>query len=129
VERAAAKEKLEAIRADILAGRTTFTAAAKKSSQCRSALKGGDLGFMFRRGLPEDEPLARAAFALKPGELSGVIETDRGLHLVTVTDRKPGRPSVLERCILEVLEAYTEDVRAELVEKLRKEARIHVTPP
>src|SRR5262245_43258860 len=121
VERAAAKEKLQALRAEIIAGKIDFAAAAKKFSQCPSALKGGDLGFILRRTLPEDEPLAKAAFALKLGGLSEVIETDRGVHLLTLTDRKPGTPSVLEKCVVEVLEAYTEDVRAELVTKLRKE--------
>jgi peptidyl-prolyl cis-trans isomerase C len=129
VERAAAKEKLQAVRADLAAGKTTFAAAAKKFSQCPSALKGGDLGFVPRRGLPEDEPLAKAAFALKVGGLSEVVETDYGVHLLTVTDRKPGTPSVLEKCVVEVLEAYTEDYRVELVAKLRKEGQVKVMLP
>ena len=123
------EEKLQAIRAELAAGKTTFAAAAKKYSQCPSALKNGDLGFVLRRGLPEDEPLAKAAFALKVGGLSDVVETDRGFHLVTITDRKPGTPSVLEKCVVEVLEAYAEDFRAELVKKLRKEGQVKVTLP
>jgi peptidyl-prolyl cis-trans isomerase C len=128
-ERAAAKEKLQAIRADLAAGKTTFAAAAKKFSQCPSALQGGDLGFIRRRGLPEDEPLAKAAFALKVGGLSEVIETDHGFHVLTITDRKPGTPSTVEKCIVEVLEAYTDDVRIELVKKLRKEGQVRVALP
>lgn len=129
VERAAANEKLQMIRADIVAGKTTFAAAARKFSQCPSALKNGDLGFIRRRGLPENEPLAKAAFALKVGGLSDVIETDYGFHILIVTDRKPGVPSILEKCVVEVLETYTEDARAELVAKLRKEGQIHTTLP
>src|SRR5215831_13413983 len=129
VERAAAKEKLQAIRADLVAKKIEFAAAAKKYSQCPSALKGGDLGYILRRGLPEDEPLAKAAFALTVGALSEVIETDSGIHLLTVTDRKPGTPSVLEKCVVEVLEAYTDDFRTELVAKLRKEGQVRVTLP
>lgn len=129
VERAAANEKLQSIRADIAAGKTTFAAAARKFSQCPSALKHGDLGFIRRRGLPEDEPLAKAAFALKVGGLSEVIETHYGFHILTVTNRKPGVPSILEKCVVEVLEAYTEDTRAELVAKLRKDGQIHMTLP
>jgi len=129
VERAAAKEKLQAIRADIAAGKTTFAAAARKFSQCPSAFKNGDLGFIRRRGLPENEPLARAAFALKAGGLSEIVETEHGLHLLTVMERKPGVPSVLEKCVVEVLEAYTEDVRSELVAKLRQQGQIRVTLP
>ena len=129
VERAAAREKLQAIRADISTGKMTFAAAAKKYSECALALKNGDLGFFPRRGAPENEPLVKAAFGLKIGALSDVIETDYGLHILTVTERKAGTPSVLEKCIVEVLEAYTEDARAALVAKLRKEARVSITLP
>ncbi|VTU01777.1 -type peptidyl-prolyl cis-trans isomerase : Parvulin-like peptidyl-prolyl isomerase OS=Singulisphaera acidiphila (strain ATCC BAA-1392 / DSM 18658 / VKM B-2454 / MOB10) GN=Sinac_0971 PE=4 SV=1: SurA_N_3: Rotamase [Gemmataceae bacterium] len=127
--RAAVREKLQVVRADVAAGRLDFADAAKRFSQCPSAKAGGDLGFVPRRGLPEDEPIAKAAFALKVGELSGVVESDYGFHLLLVTDRKPGTPSVLEKCAFEVLEAYTDDFRLDLVKKLRKEAQIKVTLP
>jgi peptidyl-prolyl cis-trans isomerase C len=129
VEQVAAREKLEAIRADLLEGHTDFAAAARRFSQCPSARSGGDVGFTRRRGLPEDEPLARAAFALKVGEVSGVVQTEFGLHLLTVTERKPGSPTTIEKCTVEVLEAYTDDYRIELVAKLRKEAQIRITLP
>ncbi len=128
-ERAIAKEKAQAIRADIAAGKTDFAAAAKRFSQCPTAKDGGDLGFIPRRSLPEDEPLAKAAFALKVGALSDVIETAYGFHVVTVTARKPGTPSVLEKCVVEVLETYTDDYRDELVKQLRKDAQIKITLP
>jgi peptidyl-prolyl cis-trans isomerase C len=128
-ERAAAREKLRAVRADLLAGKLDFPAAARKFSQCQSAKAGGDLGFIPRRALPEDESLAKAAFALKVGEVSDAVETEYGVHLLTVTDRKPGTPSALEKCLPEVLEDYTDDYRAELVKRLRKDARIRVTLP
>ncbi len=127
VERAAAREKLMAIRADIQAGRLDFAAAVKKYSQCHTARTGGDLGFMPRRGIPEDEPIARAAFASKVGTLSEVVETDYGMHLLTVTDRKAGTPTTIEKCIVEVLEAYTEDFRTKLAARLRKEGKVRIT--
>lgn len=127
--RAAVKEKLQVVRADVAAGSLDFATAAKKFSQCPSAKAGGDLGFVPRRGLPEDEPLAKAAFALKVGELSAVVESEYGFHLLLVTDRKPGTPSVVEKCAFEVLEAYTDDNRLDLVKKLRKDAQIKVTLP
>ena len=55
-----------------------------------------------------------------------MIETDHGFHLLTVTDRKPGTPTTVEKCVVEVLEAYTEDFRTELVKKLRKEGQVRV---
>ncbi|MFO0821873.1 MAG: peptidylprolyl isomerase [Gemmataceae bacterium] len=128
-ERALAKERLEALRTSIVAGKIDFATAAQRYSQCPSAKKGGDLGFIQRRGLPEEEPLAKAAFALKVGDLSEVVQTDSGWHLLLVTERKPGTPSVLEKCMFEVLESYTDDYRIDLVKKLRKEAQIKITLP
>jgi peptidyl-prolyl cis-trans isomerase C len=129
VERAAAREKLAALRAEIAAGKADFAAAARKHSQCPSAPAGGDLGYIFRKGGLLDEAFAKAAFALKPDELSGVVETEFGLHLIQVTDRKPGTPAVYEKCGLEVLDAYADDFRAELIAKLRKQGQIQITVP
>jgi peptidyl-prolyl cis-trans isomerase C len=128
-DRAAAKERLGAVRAEIAAGRLDFAAAAKKYSHCPSGPTGGDLGYIFRKGGLVDEAFSKAAFALKPGELSGVVETEFGLHLIQVTDRKPGTPSTFEKCLTEVFDAYTDEFRAELVTKLRKEGQIRLTLP
>lgn len=128
-ERAAAKEKLKTIRAEIVAGRLDFAAAARKFSHCPSAPSGGDLGYIERKGGPVEEAFAKAAFALKPGEISGVVETEFGLHIIQAIDRKSGTPSAYEKCATEVLDAYSDDFRAELIAKLRKEARIQITVP
>jgi peptidyl-prolyl cis-trans isomerase C len=63
------------------------------------------------------------------GGLSEIVETDYGVHLLTVTDRKPGTPTTVEQCIVEVLEDFTDDYRLQLVARLRKEAKIIVTLP
>lgn len=128
VERAAAKEKLQSLRAEIAAGRLDFVDAAKRFSHCPSATQGGDLGFIPRKGML-DESFAKAAFALKVGEVSGVVETDSGVHLIRVTGRKPGVPSTFEACVEDVREVFTDDFRAELVARLRKQAQIQVTVP
>ncbi len=129
VERATAREKLERIRAELSEGRLSFPVAARKYSHCSTGLTNGDLGFLRRRGLPEDEPLAKAAFALNVGGISEVIESERGLHVLLVTERKPGIPSVLEKCVVEVLEQFTEDTREELLKKLRKEGTVRIALP
>jgi peptidyl-prolyl cis-trans isomerase C len=128
-ERAAAREKLQKLRADLLAGRVEFTEAARRNSQCPSALQGGDLGYILRKGMLTDEAFCKAAFALKPNELGDVAETTSGFHLIRVTDRKPGVASAFEGCVEEVREAFTDDFRAELVGKLRKQAQIQLTVP
>lgn len=128
-ERAAAREKLEAIRADVLAGKIAFADAAKKYSQCPSARDGGDLGYIPRKDMLGDEAFCRAAFDLKPNEIGSVVETAAGFHLIRATDRKPGTPTTFEGCREEVRETFADDYRAELVGRLRKEARIEVTLP
>lgn len=128
-ERAAAKEKLEALRAEIAAGKADFAAAAKKHSHCPSAPTGGDIGFIARKGGLVDEAFAKAAFALKPNELSGVVETDFGLHILQVTERKPGTSTTYEKAATDVLDSYADDFRAELISKLRKEGQIQITVP
>src|SRR5262249_36993865 len=128
-ERAAAKDKLRALRAEIVAGRLDFAEAAKKHSQCPSAPQGGDLGYILPKGMLTDEAFCKAAFAMKPGELSDVVESAYGVHLIRVTDRKPGMPSTFEKCTEDVLDQFTEDFRVELVAKLRKQAQIQITVP
>ena len=49
-------------------------------SDCSSARKGGDLGF-FGRGEMQ-KAFEDAAFALQPGQLSGPVETESGVHLI-----------------------------------------------
>lgn len=128
-ERAAAMEKIQAIRAELIAGKTDFATAARKHSQDDNSRIGGDLGFMLRRSPQLEEALLKAAFALKVGEVSDVLETPTGLHLLKVTERKPGKPTTVENCIADVLEAYTDDFRANLIAMLRKEAQIRISLP
>ncbi|KAK7560741.1 hypothetical protein IWX50DRAFT_672544 [Phyllosticta citricarpa] len=64
----------------IKAGETSLAELAATESDCSSARKGGDLGF-FKKGDMQRE-FEDAAFALQPGEISGVVETASGLHLI-----------------------------------------------
>ncbi|KAJ1020344.1 hypothetical protein NDA18_005940 [Ustilago nuda] len=58
----------------------TFASLASVNSDCSSARAGGDLGF-FQRGQMQ-KPFEDAAFALKLGELSSIVDTDSGVHLI-----------------------------------------------
>src|SRR5207302_10918594 len=70
-EREDTAKKLRELRQRIVAKNLTFAEAANKYSHCPSAPKGGELGWIFRKWVVE-EPFARAAFAMKVGELSDV---------------------------------------------------------
>lgn len=64
----------------IRSGETTLEKLAKTESDCSSAHKDGNLG-AFAKGVMQPA-FQDAAFALAPGEMSGVVESDSGLHLI-----------------------------------------------
>jgi hypothetical protein len=72
------RKKIEGIRAQVTSA--NFADLAKKYSQDNSAQKGGDLG-VFPRGMMV-KPFGDAVAALKPGEISPVVETQYGYHIV-----------------------------------------------
>lgn len=85
-EKLAVKDELYSIRARILKGERFSTLARIYSEDPGSATKGGELGFMGRGDLvPEFEA---AAFALKEGEISEVIETEYGFHIIQLIERR-----------------------------------------
>ena len=124
-ERLKASEKLRTIRAELAEKRTDFASAARAHSQCPSAPKGGDVGYIVRK-FQTDEAYARAAFALPVGGVSDVVETDQGVHLIWVTDRKPGKPAKFEDVATEVRECFEAELKQNLLAELRKKAKIEI---
>lgn len=84
-QKANAKEKIESLLKQIRSGES-FEELAKKYSDCPSKANGGDLGY-FGKGKMVKE-FEDAAFALDIGEVSDVIETIFGYHIIKVTDRR-----------------------------------------
>jgi peptidyl-prolyl cis-trans isomerase C len=123
---AAAKAKLEALRQEIVTGKQDFAAVAKARSECPSASLGGDVGYVARKGVVE-EPFARAAFALKKDEVSDVVQTSHGLHLMRLTDRRSGPPSEFKKIEAQVRDFAGEDLLMGLLARERQAARVEIT--
>ena len=122
-----ARAKLETIRQEILAGKLDFGVAAEKYSECPSKTKGGDIGSFPYKFFVVD-PFAKAAFAMKVGEVSDIVVTDFGYHLIKVTDRTPGETSTYEgvkHTIREVI-AQEMDLYQRILAEQRKGSKIDV---
>ena len=124
-QKAESHKKIEKIQQKLHKGED-FTALAKEFSQCPSSAKGGDLGY-FNRGQMV-KPFEDAAFALKPGEVSDIVETKFGYHLIKVVDKKP-KSTIAYEDVKDKLGQYLkqEKVKKEVslyVEKLKQKAKI-----
>jgi peptidyl-prolyl cis-trans isomerase C len=77
--------------AQLQAGKDFATLALAYSRDLSSRAAGGDLGW-FPRGLLTVPEVEQAAFGLQPGEISGVVHSSLGYHIVQVIERDPARP-------------------------------------
>ena len=85
-KKAEALKKIESVQAKLKAG-GDFAALAKELSDCPSKEKGGDLGYFAKGQMVK--PFEDAALALKPGETSGIVETQFGYHIIKLVEIKP----------------------------------------
>jgi peptidyl-prolyl cis-trans isomerase C len=85
-QKAEAQKKIDSVQAKLQKGED-FGALAKEYSEGPTGPKGGDLGYFTRGQMVK--PFEEAAFAMKPGEVSGMVETRFGYHLIKVTDKTP----------------------------------------
>jgi len=84
-ERKAAYSKISSLRDEVIKG-ADFSEVAKKSSDCPSSSKGGDLGFIS--GFMTVYPFESAAYNTPVGEISSIVETKFGYHIIQVDDRR-----------------------------------------
>jgi peptidyl-prolyl cis-trans isomerase D len=108
-DKAKARAKAEQVLAQVRKSPGGFAALAKKYSEDPgSAPKGGDVGY-FSRGMMEP-PFEDAAFKLKPNEISGLVESEFGFHIIKLTGLRPAKVRPFEQ------------VRPEIERDLRKQA-------
>jgi len=125
-----ARQALEALIKEIRAGKD-FGAAIREYSQGTDQGPGGDLGWVTRNG--PTPILADAALKLKVGEISDVLETPAGFHVLKVLEKKPGGEASLEEARAQVESLLRQqkerEALASLVAKLKTEARIEFVTP
>jgi peptidyl-prolyl cis-trans isomerase D len=100
-----ARAKADEILAEVRKNTGSFAELARKhSNDPGSAAQGGDLGF-FGQGMMV-KPFEEATFALKVGEISGVVASDFGFHIIRLTDIHPAKEKPLS--------AVRDEIAAEL---------------
>jgi peptidyl-prolyl cis-trans isomerase C len=128
--RAEARSKAEAIMKELRGGQD-FAEMARRHSDAAEAQKGGDSGWVWLGGgaLP---PVERAALALRPGQLSDIVESRRGFHIIKAIERRPAGAVPFEEARGPIVERLAADARRDQLRayaaSLRKSARIETTP-
>jgi peptidyl-prolyl cis-trans isomerase SurA len=125
-----ARKKLADLKARIESKQATFEDMARQFSQDSFAAKGGDMGWLFPGDtVPELETVMNG---LKPGEISGVVKSQFGLHIVQVIERKSedtskekertaARQVLTERKRQEAMEDWARQVRDRAYVEFREE--------
>jgi peptidyl-prolyl cis-trans isomerase C len=128
-QKASAKKKIQNIQKRLENGED-FAVLAKALSEGPSAPRGGDLGYFTRgRMVP---PFDKAAFALKKGEVSDVVETQFGYHLIKVIDRKPegkiAYEEIEERLKNHLIQAKVQKEVEQYVKDLKERVKVERFP-
>jgi len=115
-KRAEAQKKIKEIQQKLQKGED-FTILAKALSEGPSKVKGGDLGYFSRGQMVKS--FEEAAFTLKPDEVSDIVETKFGYHLIKVIEKRPEATIAFEDA-KDKLGQYLKQ------QKVQKEVRIYV---
>ncbi len=123
-EKKKAKAKAEEILEQLRKGEDFAKLAGEYSEDPGSRTKGGDLGYFARGAMVK--PFEDAAFAMKPGETSGVVETSFGYHIIKVEDIKEAQTKPFAEIKTKLTEQLTNEMKKEkgiaFLDKALKEA-------
>jgi parvulin-like peptidyl-prolyl isomerase len=106
----------------------TFAKAAADHSICPSKDRGGDIDWFPRAGAMV-EPFAKAAFALKPHQMSEPVLTEFGCHLILTVDSRPGKDVKFDEMKPFVHQIYEERMREAVLAQVKPSAKISINPP
>ncbi len=133
-----AREKAGSLLKQIKEEGADFATIAKAHSQCPSSAKGGDLGFGNKSNPKADikgswvPPFEKAAFDLEVGQVSDVVETQFGYHIIKVTDHKDPNTTSFEKAKPQIMEMLEMQGKGELstkyIESLMEKADIEYAP-
>jgi parvulin-like peptidyl-prolyl isomerase len=121
------KARLENLRTMILNKQLTFEDAARKYSDCPSKEKGGDLGY-FTYKFMVVEPFARAAFSTQVGDITNVVSSEFGMHIIKVTDRTAPDPADFNamKDIVRKTMAQEHDLFRDILSQQRRVAKVDI---
>ena len=123
-----AHAKIQAIRERVAAGKD-FAAEAAEHSMCPSGKEGGSLGW-FGRGMMVPE-FDQAVFSMGKGEVSDVIETQFGYHIILKTDHEEAREADFDEVREQIRDMLRHARRGEAmtayVEELKSKAKIEIS--
>lgn len=114
------RAKAEAVLAKAREPEADFAKLAEEYSEGPSAPKGGELGWFGREQMVK--PFADAAFALKKGEISDLVRTDFGLHIIKVEDKRPAQTKSFEDVKAEIKAKLTLEKAAEMAAEKAEQA-------
>jgi peptidyl-prolyl cis-trans isomerase C len=109
-----ARKKIDDIAKKLKEGKD-FAELAKSYSECPSSSNGGDLG-SFRRGQMV-KSFEDAAFSLNPGEISPVVETNFGYHIIKVSEKQPEGSFPLDQVKPQIQQIVTREKVQQLLGK------------
>jgi peptidyl-prolyl cis-trans isomerase C len=123
--KARARTKIEGLLKQIKDG-ADFAELARANSVCPSAPQGGDLDF-FPRG-KTTPAFEKVAFELQVGQISDVVETEYGFHIIKATDHEDPTDITFEQAKEKIIEQLTAEKQSEFADeylkKLMAEAKI-----